>query len=82
MKTFHKIFLGSFVLTVLLGLSSCATDGYVGVDTGVYYGGPVYGDPWFHDGPWIDGHRGYGEPRPGGHVGGYIHPPRSNPRRR
>lgn len=76
MKTIHKLFLSALFLTGLAGLSSCVSSGYVEADTGVYYGGPLYRDPWFHEGPWINGHRGYGEPRSGGHVGGYIHPPR------
>ncbi len=74
MKSPLKILLGSLLFTGLqFGLTSCVTDGYVGVDTGVYYG-PHYGDPWFHDGGWLDGNRGYGEVRSGGH-GAYIHPP-------
>jgi hypothetical protein len=59
----------------LLALSSCETDGYVEADTGVYYGGPYYRDPWFHEGPWVYGHPWAGEPR-GGRGGAYIHPPR------
>jgi len=88
MKTFDKILLGSFILAALLGLGGCVGGGgYVEADTGVYYGGPYFGDPWFHEGPWIDGHGWYGEPRGDGHAGTYIHPPRvggghSEPRRR
>lgn len=80
MKTIHKIFLGSVFLAGLLGLIGCATSGYVEADTGVYYGGPYYRDPWFHEGPWINGHHWYHEPRPSGHVGVYIHPPRPHGR--
>ena len=73
MKSTHKILLGSLLLTGLqFGLGGCVTDAYVG--TGVYYG-PHYRDPWFHDDPWMDGNRWYGEPR-GGIRGPYIHPPR------
>lgn len=77
MKTILKIFLGSLLLAGSLGLNGCETSGYVAADTGVYYGGPIYHDPWFHEGPWINGNHWYGEPRGGGHVGVYIHPPRT-----
>lgn len=78
MKIIHKIFLGSLFLTGLLGLSSCV-GGYVEADSGVYYGGPGYRDPWFHEGPWINGNR-YHESGPASHVGVYIHPPRGRRR--
>lgn len=72
MKNLPKLLLGSLVLFGLqLGISSCATDGYV--SESVYYG--PHRDPWFRDDPWMDGHRWYGEDRGGG-VGVYIHPPR------
>ena len=74
MKSTRKILLGCLILGGLqFALSSCVTEGYVGVDSGVYYG--PRRDPWFHDDPWMDGNRWYGEPR-GGTVGIYIHPPR------
>jgi hypothetical protein len=80
MKLTHKILIGSALLAGLqFGLIGCVAD--VGVDGGgggVYYGG----DPWFHDGPWIDGGHfggrdnvGHAAPHGGG-GGGYIHPPR------
>ena len=75
MKTIHKLFLGSVFLLGLLGLSSC-TGGYVEADSGVYYGGPRYRDPWFHEGPWINGNHWYHDSGPSNHVGVYIHPPR------
>jgi hypothetical protein len=76
MKTSHKILLGFLVAFAgLAGLSSCATDGYVSASTGVYYGGPIYHDPWFHDDSWTYGHNWYGE-HPEGHTDVYIHPPR------
>ncbi len=72
MKSFRQIILGSLLLVGLqFTLSSCVTDAYVG--TGVYYG--PRRDPWFHDDPWMDGHRWYGEPRGGVDVGIYLHPP-------
>jgi hypothetical protein len=75
MKLSQKILLGSFLLTGLqLVLTSCVGPGYV--ETGVYYGGP-YRDPWFHDGPWMDGHRGY-YGGGGGRADVYISPPRIN----
>ncbi len=77
MKPSPKFFLGALLLAGLsLGLTSCYTDGYVGVSNGVYYG--PHRDPWFHDDPWMDGHRWYGyrEPRGDVNVGIYIHPPR------
>lgn len=64
----------------LLSFVGCVTDASVGVDTGVYYG--PYHDPWFHEGPWVDGHRWYrepafrGPPAPRVNAGVYIHPPR------
>ena len=69
MKTNSKILLISFLLTgVLFGLSSCVSD------RGVYYG--AHREPWFHDDSWMDGNRGYGEPRGEVSVGVYLHPPR------
>jgi len=76
MKHFLKILLGSLLLSgVLAALSGCG-GGYVGVgvDDGYYYG-PGYRDPWFHDGGWAEGHRGFSEPRRGDHDV-YINPPR------
>jgi hypothetical protein len=74
MKPLHKILLGALLLSGLqFAFSGCVAGGSVGVSEGVYYG-PNYGGPWFHDGPWMDGRRGY---RDGGHVGVYIHPPRA-----
>jgi hypothetical protein len=73
MKSTRKILLGSLLLAGLqFGLSGCLTDGYVG--PGVYYG--PQRDPWFRDGPWIDGDRWYGGPQVNADVGIYIHPPR------
>jgi hypothetical protein len=63
------------VFAGLVGLSSCATDGYVEAGTGVYYGGPYYADPWFHEGPWVYGRPWHGAPADV-HAGAYIHPPR------
>ncbi|MDB6093466.1 MAG: hypothetical protein JWM32_1028 [Verrucomicrobia bacterium] len=75
MKTTPRFLLAALILAGLqFGLCSCVTDGYV--STGVYYG-PHYNDPWFNDGPWLNGHRGYGEGR-GGFHGPYIHPPRGH----
>ncbi len=75
MKLSRKFILGSFLLVGLqFGLSSCVSDGYVGVSDGVYYG--PRRDPWFHDDAWVDGHRWYGAPRNEVSVGVYIHPPR------
>ena len=68
MKHTKTILLGILVLAGLqLGaMTGCV--GYVGGPGGVEYGG----GPWFQDGVWIEGGRGwYG----GGHGGGgYIHP--------
>ena len=60
MKPHRKTLLASLLLAggLQFGLSSCATDGYVG--TGVYYG--PQRDPWFRDDAWVDGHRWYGGP--------------------
>jgi hypothetical protein len=75
MKSTHKFFLGALLLVgVQFVLSSCVADGYVGVDSGVYYG--PRRDPWFYDDPWMDGHRWYGEPRGNVDIGIYLHPPR------
>ncbi len=77
MKIPHKILPGILLIVGGLGaLSSCATDGYVAASTGVYYGGPAYSDPWFHEEPWVYGHPWHREP-PDTHVGVYIHPPRT-----
>jgi hypothetical protein len=74
----RKIFFGSFLLVGLqFGLSSCATEGSVQVETGVYYG-HRYRDPWFRDDRWVDGHgwyRGSRQPERGS-VDIYISPPR------
>jgi len=75
MKSTGKILLGSLVVAGLsFALSGCVADGYVGVSNGVYYGPGR--DPWFHDGPWMDGHGWYGEPQGSVDVGIYLHPPR------
>jgi hypothetical protein len=75
MKPTRKILLGSLILIGLqFLLSSCLTDAYVGVGTGVYYGPGR--DPWFRDDPWMDGHRWYGGPPISTSVGIYIYPPR------
>ena len=72
MKPAQKILLGALLLTGLqFGLGGCVADGYV---RGRGYYGPGPG-PWFHDDPWMDGDRWYGEPR-GGRIGIYLHPPR------
>ncbi len=70
MKSTRKILLGALTLAGLqFALISCVGPGYV--ETGVYYGGPR---PWFNDGPWMDGHRGYYDG--GGHADVYVSPPR------
>ena len=75
MKPNRKSLLGALILVGLqFGLSSCITDGYVGVSNGVYYG--PRRDPWFRDDPWMDGHGWYGGPRVDTSIGIYIHPPR------
>jgi len=80
MKPTQRILLGSLILAGLqFALSSCVTDGYVGVNSGVYYG--PHRDPWFRDDSWVDGHRWYGggnryPSRSGGNVDIYLHPPR------
>lgn len=73
MKPHRKTLLASLLLAggLQFGLSSCATDGYVG--TGVYYG--PQRDPWFRDDAWVDGHRWYGGPPVQPEIGVYIHPP-------
>ena len=76
MKHLSRILLGSLLLSGLQFASSgCVADGYVRSD--VYYG-PNYREPWFRDGSWMDGNRGYHERddhrRGGGDV--YISPPR------
>jgi hypothetical protein len=72
MKSPNKFLLGSLTLATLqLLLISCVGPGYV--ETGVYYG--PHRDPWFHDGPWMDGHRDYYD-RGGGRADVYISPPR------
>lgn len=75
MKTTPQFLFVALILTGLqFGLSSCVSDGYVGVSNGVYYG--PRRDPWFRDDPWMDGHRWYGGPRVETNIGIYIHPPR------
>lgn len=81
MKFSRTVIFGSFLLVGLqFALSSCATDGAVSVDTGIYYGPRHrYRDPWFRDDPWVDGHgsyRGNRAPDRGGSVDVYISPPR------
>jgi hypothetical protein len=73
MKPHRKTLLASLLLAggLQFGLSSCATDGYVG--TGVYYG--PQRDPWFRDDAWVDGHRWYGGPPVQPEIGVYIYPP-------
>ena len=74
MKHLCTILLGSLLLSGLqFALTGCIADGYA---SGSVYYGPDHRDPWFHDGPWIDGGRGYGDR--GGRGGGdvYISPPR------
>ena len=69
MKFTTKSLLFALVITGLqFGLSGCV--GEVGVDGG-YYGG-YRGDPWYHDGRWMDGGR-WDAPR--GTVNIDIHPP-------
>ena len=75
MKHSCKILLGSLLLTGLLAALSGCGGGYVAVSDGYYYG-PGYHDPWFHDGGWTEGHRGYSEPRHSGDRDVYINPPR------
>ena len=75
MKSIHKFFLRSFSVLILpLGFTGCFTEGYIGVNNGVYYG--PHRDPWFHDDLWMDGHRWYGGPQIETSVGIYLHPPR------
>ena len=60
MKSIRKIFLPAlFLISLGLGLGSCV--GYVDERPGYYgHGHGYYGrDPWFNDGPWMDGPRGY-----------------------
>jgi len=74
MKTLPKILFASILLTgVQFAFSGCETDG--SVSGNVYYG--QRRDPWFRDGPWMDGgdRRGYRE-EPRGHTDIYISPPR------
>ena len=78
MKHLSKILLGSLLLSGLLAALSGCVGGYVEtgyVGDNVYYG-PGYDGPWFGGGAWVDGHRGYGEPRRGGGHDAYISPPR------
>jgi len=79
MKPTRRLLLVSLVFAGLqFGLSSCVTDG--SVRSGVYYG--AHRDPWFRDDPWMDGNRGWGEPRGEASIGIYLHPPRPpQPRR-
>ena len=70
MKPTSKFLLGAILLAGLqFGVTGCVGPGYV--ETGVYYG--PRRDPWFNDGPWMDGDRGY---RGGGRADVYISPPR------
>jgi len=74
MKPSAKIILGYLLLSGLqFALSGCVADGYV--SESVYYG-PSYRDPWFHDDPWVDGHRWYHDRPVGGSVDIYLSPPR------
>jgi hypothetical protein len=64
MKHSKSIMLGIVLLAGLqLGIMTGCV-GYVGARGG-YYGG----DPWYHDGVWINGGGGWY-----GHGGGYAHP--------
>ena len=74
MNSTRKILLGALALAGLqFALLSCVGPGYV--ETGVYYGGGPR--PWFNDGPWFDGHRGYYDHGGGGgRADVYISPPR------
>jgi hypothetical protein len=78
MRLCRKFFLGALLVTGLQALlTGCHTDGYIGVNNGVYYG--PHRDPWFRDDPWMDGHRWYrGDRTPNRHndVDLYISPPR------
>lgn len=72
MKSSRKIFFSSLLLVaagIQFAFSGCVAE----VDSGVYYG--PRRDPWFNDGPWMDGHRGYYD-RGGGRADVYISPPR------
>lgn len=76
MKSLQKFLLVTTLLTGLqFGISGCETVGYVSSD--VYYG-PGYREPWFRDGDWMDGNRGYHEGNENHRGGGdvYINPPR------
>lgn len=59
MKTFEKTFLAATILFGLgFALNGCV--GYVEPGPGYYDGRGYYGrDRWYHDGPWMDGPRGY-----------------------
>ncbi len=75
MKHLPRILLGALLLSGLqFATSGCIVDGYAG--EGVYYG--PQRDPWFRDGRWMDGNRGYygHDSRSGGNVDVYISPPR------
>jgi hypothetical protein len=75
MSPTRKFLLGALLLTgSQFVLTSCYTDGYIGVSNGVYYG--PHRDPWFRDDPWMDGHRWYGGYEPNASIGIYLHPPR------
>lgn len=75
MKLTHRFLLCTLFLVGLPCLfTGCYTDGYVGVNNGVYYG--PHRDPWFRDDPWMDGHRWYRGSGPESTIGIYIHPPR------
>ncbi|HEY4245401.1 MAG TPA: hypothetical protein VGM64_01030 [Lacunisphaera sp.] len=69
MKTIGKLLFGAVLLAAVeFGFSGCVADGggYVSGSESIYYGS----DPWFHDGPWLDG-----RPRYRHAPGAYIHPP-------
>ena len=50
---------------LLAGAGGCATDARVSGGAAIYYGPFSF---WFHDGPWLNGHRWW-------HEGVVIHPP-------
>ncbi|HSY53604.1 MAG TPA: hypothetical protein VNW23_06990 [Opitutaceae bacterium] len=72
MKNIKKILLGTLVLFSLqFGLGGCVAE---------VEGGGYYGDPWYHDGPWLDGggwdhDRGRRDYGPHDRVDIDIHPP-------
>jgi hypothetical protein len=68
MKIIGKRLLGVMLFAAIeFGFSGCVADGgYVSGSESIYYGP----DPWFYDGPWLDG-----RPRYRHAPGAYIHPP-------